>query len=68
LEFKYLSYHSRNPIYAEKVFELQLQVNKVMEILDKLDKPKPGLYPLTIHPDTGRFCDSKITFGGMGDR
>lgn len=39
-----------------------------MEILDKLEKPKPGLYPLMIHPDTGEFCSDKISFGGMGDR
>jgi len=59
LEFLYLAYHTGKPEYAEKAL-------KVFDVLDKLQKPYPGLYPLYLNRD-GQFSSNEISVGGLGD-
>ncbi|KAJ1950170.1 hypothetical protein EC988_004487 [Linderina pennispora] len=40
---------------------------RVVDILDKADKPYPGLYPIWIEIDSGKMTSGQITFGGQGD-
>lgn len=60
LEFAYLSKHTGDPSYAQKSL-------KVYDHLDSLTKPRKGLYPIYIDPNSGQFTNQKITFGAMGD-
>jgi mannosyl-oligosaccharide alpha-1,2-mannosidase len=59
LEFKYLSHHLKDPIYSEKV-------DKVMEFLYSLETNQ-GLYPTYINPQTGKFTNDLVSYGGLGD-
>eukprot|EP01114_Cavostelium_apophysatum_P016209 TRINITY_DN4558_c0_g1_i2.p1 TRINITY_DN4558_c0_g1~~TRINITY_DN4558_c0_g1_i2.p1 ORF type:complete len:765 (+),score=229.99 TRINITY_DN4558_c0_g1_i2:105-2399(+) len=58
LEFKYLSFHTDDPIYAEKS-------HKVMEILNE-QKKFEGLYPVYLDPKSLQFRGD-VSFGGLGD-
>eukprot|EP01128_Nolandella_sp_AFSM9_P001907 TRINITY_DN1230_c0_g1_i1.p1 TRINITY_DN1230_c0_g1~~TRINITY_DN1230_c0_g1_i1.p1 ORF type:complete len:599 (-),score=119.11 TRINITY_DN1230_c0_g1_i1:208-2004(-) len=61
LEFKYLSRHSRNPIYAQVV-------NTVMDKMFAVDTtPWHGLFPQSYHAVRGTFTDSLLKFGARGD-
>ncbi|ORX71112.1 glycoside hydrolase [Linderina pennispora] len=40
---------------------------RVVDILDKADKPYPGLYPIWIEISSGKMTSGQITFGGQGD-
>ena len=59
LEFLYLSYATKNPIYYEKVL-------KVRNILKALPKNN-GLYPNYINPQSGTWGQSHISLGALGD-
>lgn len=61
LEFTYLSKHTGDDSYAKKS-------QRVLDHLDKMTKPRTGLYPIYIDPNNGQFTNQKITFGAMGDR
>lgn len=41
-------------------------VNKVREVKYNHNVPR-GLYPLKLNPHTGKWMDSKVSFGAMGD-
>lgn len=60
LEFEYLSFHTGNPIYAQKA-------RKVIDVLDEAPKRVAGLYPTYIDPATGQFSNHHISFGSFGD-
>lgn len=59
LEFKYLSKLTGESLYWE-------QVEKIMKILDD-NKPKDGLVPIYVHPDTGKYQGRLIRLGSRGD-
>ncbi|CAI2179364.1 7661_t:CDS:2 [Funneliformis geosporum] len=42
-------------------------VQKVTDVLDKAKKEIPGLYPLYIDIESGKFTSRQISFGSMGD-
>ncbi|CAG8475060.1 8593_t:CDS:2 [Funneliformis caledonium] len=42
-------------------------VQKVTDVLDKARKEIPGLYPLYINIESGKFTSHQISFGAMGD-
>ena len=59
LEFRALSYYSKNPVYEAKAMRpLQLMYQK---------HPTDGLYPMKVSIHDGSFTDSKVTVGAMGD-
>jgi mannosyl-oligosaccharide alpha-1,2-mannosidase len=60
LEFKYLSHHTKNPIYAEKA-------ERVMEVLRNNKKEHTGLYPNYVLTETGQFRSNWYSFGALGD-
>lgn len=64
LEFKALSHHTGNPIYAEKA-------ERIMETIrfshNKIRKPLLGLYPNYINTETGEFRGYWYSFGALGD-
>ena len=60
LEFEYLSFHTGNPIYAQKA-------RRVIDVLDAAPKRIPGLFPTYIDPETGAFTNQHISFGSFGD-
>ncbi|ODV80784.1 glycoside hydrolase family 47 protein [Suhomyces tanzawaensis NRRL Y-17324] len=59
LEFKYLSKLTGETLYWKAA-------EKVMEILDA-NKPKDGLVPIYVHPDTGKYQGNLIRLGSRGD-
>lgn len=59
LEFAYLTEVTGDPVYLEKV-------QKIRDTLDKADKPD-GLYPTYMSAETGRFANSHISLGALGD-
>eukprot|EP00118_Oscarella_pearsei_P025969 m.309134 g.309134 ORF g.309134 m.309134 type:complete len:598 (+) comp45568_c0_seq1:60-1853(+) len=59
LEFVYLSEVTGDPVYAEKV-------KKIRTVLKQMDKPN-GLYPIYLHPRTGRWGQQHLSLGAMGD-
>ncbi|KAK6056971.1 glycosyl hydrolase family 47 [Cooperia oncophora] len=60
LEFQYLSYLTKAPIFLKKV-------KKVRDVLDRQEKPN-GLYPNYINPDTGKFTvNHHVSLGALGD-
>lgn len=59
LEFAYLSDVTGNPIYREKV-------DKIRAVISNIDKPN-GLYPNYLNPKTGRWGQSHISIGALGD-
>lgn len=59
LEFKYLSKLTGESLYWEKV-------EKIMSVLDD-NKPKDGLVPIYVHPDTGKYQGNLIRLGSRGD-
>lgn len=59
LEFKYLSKLTGEPLYWEKV-------EKVMEVLDS-NRPRDGLVPIYVNPDTGKYQGQNIRLGSRGD-
>ncbi|KAL1921180.1 uncharacterized protein VTP21DRAFT_10896 [Calcarisporiella thermophila] len=60
LEFGHLSRRTGNQTYYQKA-------QRVIDYLDKLKTPYPGLYPIYINPDNGNFETAFITVGGGGD-
>lgn len=60
MEFAYLSKYTGDPKYFDAA-------DKVIDILDDLEKEHPGLYPIYIKPDTGKFSNNLISWGAMGD-
>jgi hypothetical protein len=60
LEFMYLSRHTKDEQWAKKAL-------RVIDHLDKLKKPLPGLYPMFLSSDSGAFTNDHISFGAMGD-
>jgi mannosyl-oligosaccharide alpha-1,2-mannosidase len=65
LEFKHLSHHSGNPIYAQKA-------ERVMEILRSLHKVHKGkllygLYPNYLETETGLCRQDWYSLGALGD-
>ncbi|KAJ1887272.1 hypothetical protein LPJ66_009206 [Kickxella alabastrina] len=60
LEYWKLSELTGNPIYHKAA-------QRVVDILDKAEKPHKGLYPIWIDIGTGKMDSGQITFGGMGD-
>jgi mannosyl-oligosaccharide alpha-1,2-mannosidase len=60
LEFTYLAHHTGKP-------ELAARVNDVFRKLDKLHKPKSGLYPLFLDVNSGRFRGQQVSTGALGD-
>ncbi|VVT45027.1 uncharacterized protein SAPINGB_P000613 [Magnusiomyces paraingens] len=59
LEFKYLSKLTGETLYWEKV-------ENIMAVLDK-NKPKGGLVPIYVNPDTGKYQGQLIRLGSRGD-
>ncbi|KAL1460071.1 hypothetical protein WDU94_012010 [Cyamophila willieti] len=59
LEFVYLSDVTGNPIYREKV-------EKIRSVISSIEKPN-GLYPNYLNPKTGRWGQSHISIGALGD-
>lgn len=59
LEFKYLAHLTGENLYWEKA-------EKVMEVLYGI-KPKEGLVPIYVHPDSGQYQGSVIRLGSRGD-
>lgn len=59
LEFKFLSHLTGEATYWE-------HVEKIMEILDQ-NKPKEGLVPIYVKPDTGKYQGNLIRLGSRGD-
>ncbi|ORX90009.1 hypothetical protein K493DRAFT_63273 [Basidiobolus meristosporus CBS 931.73] len=60
LEFRKLSELTNNPIFLEKS-------QKVIDTLDKIEKPYPGLIPVSLDLDTGKALKDTISFGALGD-
>ncbi len=60
VEFFYLSHWTKDSKYESLA-------QRVIDHLDKLPKPYPGLYPVYISPATGQFTNQKIMFGALGD-
>ncbi|KAI8874765.1 glycoside hydrolase family 47 protein [Backusella circina FSU 941] len=64
LEFLTLSYHTGNPVFAEKA-------QTITDFLDKAGYAEglylSGLYPNHIDVAEGHFTDTTASFGGMGD-
>ncbi|KAJ1911041.1 hypothetical protein H4219_006062 [Mycoemilia scoparia] len=60
MEFQKLSEITGDPSY-------RIKAQKVVDILDKLQKPYPGLYPFWIDIYEETFSGGQITFGGMAD-
>lgn len=63
LEFGALARHAREPRFAEAA-------DRVIEHLATMERPPglpPGLYPLFIHPDTGKFTTTGLTLGARAD-
>jgi len=59
IEFRYLSYATGDPIYAEKV-------NKVFDTL-ATKHPQNGLFPIYINTFDASFANNVVTFGALGD-
>eukprot|EP00732_Lithocolla_globosa_P005164 Lithocolla_globosa_v1_NODE_5177_length_1288_cov_2.825629.p1 type:complete len:243 gc:universal NODE_5177_length_1288_cov_2.825629:1074-346(-) len=60
LEFKYLSHLTGDSKYAEAA-------QKVMDVLEDATEPTPGLYPIYVDPNTGKYVNKKVTFGALAD-
>uniref|UniRef100_A0AC34R7A7 Alpha-1,2-Mannosidase n=1 Tax=Panagrolaimus sp. JU765 TaxID=591449 RepID=A0AC34R7A7_9BILA len=60
LEFEYLSQITGNPIYKEKV-------QKIRDHLDGMDKFYGGLFYNYVSPNTGKFANSHVSLGALGD-
>lgn len=63
LEFKYLSFLTKNDTYwklAENVYPALYQSNKLLDAYH-------GLAPIYTYPDSGRFMGQNIRFGSRGD-
>eukprot|EP00750_Incisomonas_marina_P017707 INCI2369.1.p1 GENE.INCI2369.1~~INCI2369.1.p1 ORF type:complete len:752 (+),score=136.84 INCI2369.1:60-2315(+) len=61
LEFKYLSYLTGDPKYANAA-------NKVMDVVAAATSKENGLVPIFIDPSSGKFqTSSRITLGARGD-
>ncbi|KAJ1774288.1 hypothetical protein IW137_000051 [Coemansia sp. RSA 1287] len=60
LEYWKLSELTGDPVYHETA-------QRVVDLLDKADKPHKGLYPIWLNIKTGKLDSGSITFGGMGD-
>ncbi|KAJ2666391.1 hypothetical protein IW148_000875 [Coemansia sp. RSA 1199] len=60
LEYWKLSELTGDPVYHETA-------QRVVDLLDKADKPHKGLYPIWVNIETGKLESGSITFGGMGD-
>ncbi|KAL1923069.1 uncharacterized protein VTP21DRAFT_9445 [Calcarisporiella thermophila] len=60
LELAHLSHLTRNYTYYEKA-------KRVVDILEGLEQPYPGLYPIFINPTNGDYETNYITIGGGGD-
>lgn len=59
LEFKYLSKLTGESLYWEKV-------EKIMAVLEA-NKPKDGLVPIFVKPETGKYQGKNIRLGSRGD-
>jgi len=59
LEFEYLSHITGNRLYFDKV-------QKIRDFLDTIEKPN-GLYPTYMNPNTGKFGNTHISLGALGD-
>ncbi|ORY02820.1 glycoside hydrolase [Basidiobolus meristosporus CBS 931.73] len=60
LEFRRLSDLTKDSKYHEKG-------QKVIDMLDRIKTPYPGLFPIYLNPDTGKAERSSISFGALGD-
>ncbi|KAI8320315.1 mannosyloligosaccharid alpha-mannosidase [Martensiomyces pterosporus] len=60
LEYWKLSELTGNKTYHEAA-------QRVVDVLDKADKPYKGLYPIWVDIQTGAVSSGQITFGGQGD-
>ncbi|KAK9696835.1 hypothetical protein K7432_012259 [Basidiobolus ranarum] len=60
LEFRRLSELTKNPVFMEKG-------QKVIDTLDKIETPYPGLVPVKLDGSTGKAVSSQISFGALGD-
>ncbi|KAK9764756.1 hypothetical protein K7432_007496 [Basidiobolus ranarum] len=60
LEFRRLSDLTGNPVFLEKG-------QKVIDMLEQVKTPYPGLVPIYLNPDTGKAETSSISFGALGD-
>lgn len=56
----------RNLAYATKDLHFETKSMKVMQLMNRHRSPT-GLYPIKISQADGRFADSQITFGALGD-
>lgn len=59
LEFRYLSYHTKDAKYATAA-------EKVMEYLGE-HRPDDDLFPVFLDPNTGTFTTNHVTLGAYGD-
>lgn len=59
LEFDYLSVLTGNNIFSNKV-------QRIRNFLSEIEKPN-GLYPLYLHPKTGKWGSVSHSIGGLGD-
>ena len=59
VEFRYLSQHTGNPVYAQKV-------NKVFDLM-ATKHPAHGLFPIYVSTQNGDFQNNQVTFGALGD-
>ncbi|KAL0480040.1 mannosyl-oligosaccharide alpha-1,2-mannosidase [Acrasis kona] len=60
VEYKYLSHHTGNPIYANKA-------DRVLEVLESQHKSHPGLYSNYINTEEGTFAQEWFSLGALGD-
>eukprot|EP00731_Ephydatia_muelleri_P031967 Em0023g474a len=59
LEFQYLTYATKKPVYLEKV-------ETIRKRLKELDKPD-GLYSNFVNPHNGQWASSHMSIGALGD-
>lgn len=60
MEFTRLSQITKDPKYERKAMS-------VINFLDNIKKPRTGLYPIYLSPETGEFVTNTVTFGAGGD-
>ncbi|KAK6187726.1 hypothetical protein SNE40_005686 [Patella caerulea] len=59
LEYSYLSQITGDKIYMDKVM-------KIRNFLQNIEKPQ-GLYPNYLNPRTGKWCQTHVSMGALGD-
>ncbi|RUS23786.1 glycoside hydrolase [Jimgerdemannia flammicorona] len=63
LEFTHISKLTGNRTYYDKV----QRINDFFDGLRGTNKYPPGLFPILVDPDNGKFTSTQITYGGLGN-